>query len=214
MEFIIKIPRIKKWTNENCGNCNGSGKEIFIGSRRDCGDCEGVGQEVIFDWQSAFAISASFNVFTALARFPKMETSAPFLQLMTINTITDRGMHGGSLSGEYSLPLVKWLASLFGTGSLSEMVQAMKIAYNQMFGLRESEQSYFRASVDFEGGWLNVGCPGDACGLNPAHNAEYDMKRKLGYRFSCHNVDGPMQQITLLAGLAALHDRARKEIKG
>ena len=122
-------------------------------------------------------------------------------------------MHGGSLGGEYSIPFVKWLATLFGTNSIPEMVKAMKIAYNRMLGLHKFDQFHFLASVDYESGWLNVSCPGNACGLNPIHGAGYDMKRGLGYEFDCHNVDTPMQQITLLAGLAALHDRARKEIK-
>ena len=209
VEFIIKIPKVKKWTNKNCSYCNGSGKEIFVDSRRDCYHCEGTGKERIFDWQPAYRISANFTVFTTLAQFPKVETSAPFLQLMTINTTT--GMDYALLDGEYCIPFVKWLSSL-SRNSIPEMIQAMKIAYNRMLGLRKFDQFHFRASVDFESGWLNVDCPGNSCGLNPAHGAGYDMERGLGYEFDCHNVDTPMQQITLLAGLAALHDRARKEL--
>jgi len=213
VEFVVKIPKVKKWTGEICGDCNGSGKQKFLDLRRDCFHCEGTGKECIFDWQPAYAISASFTIFTTLARFPGIETSEPFPQLITVNTITGSDMHGGSLGGEYSIPFVKWLTSLFGTNSVPEMVQAMKIAYNRMLGLHKFDQFHFRASVDYENGWLNVSCPGNACGLNPVHGAEYDMKRGLGYEFDCHNVDTPIQQITLLAGLSALHDRARKEIK-
>ena len=213
VEFVVKIPRVKKWTNEKCSNCQGSGKEMFVGSRRDCLYCEGTGEERVFDWQPAYAISASFTVFTGLTRFPKIETSAPFPQLLTVKTITGREQHGGSLGGEYSIPCVNWLASLFGTGPIiPEMISAMKIAYNRMLGLRKFDQFHFHASVDYKGGWLNVSCPGNACGLNPVHGAGYDMDRGLGYKFDCHNVDTPMQQITLLASLAALHDRARKEL--
>jgi len=211
VEFVVKIPRVKKWTNKNCSYCNGSGKDIFVDSRRDCYHCEGTGKERIFDWQPTYKISASFTVFTTLARFPKVETSAPFLQLITVNTITGMDLHGGSLSGEYSVPFVKWLSSLFGN-SIPEMVQAMKIAYNRMLGLRKFHQFRFRASVDYKDGWLNVDCPGNACGLNPVYNAGYDMERGLGYEFNCHNVDTSVQQITLLAGLASLNDRARKEL--
>jgi len=211
VEFMIKIPKIKKWTNENCSNCKGSGKEIFVDSRRNCFNCEGTGKKHIVDWQPAYAISASFTVFTKLARFPKTETSARFPQLITVNTITGMDLHGGSLGGEYSIPFVKWLSSLFGN-SITEMVNAMKIAYNRMLGLRKFHQFHFSASVDYEDGWLNVDCPGDACGLNPVHNAGYDMKRGFGYEFNCHNVDTSVQQITLLAGLAALNDKARKEL--
>lgn len=211
VEFVVKIPKIKKWTNENCSNCKGSGKEMFVDSRRDCFHCEGTGKERIIDWHPAYAISASFSIFTTLARFPKVETSASFIQLIIVNTIIGMDLHGGSLGGEYSVPLVKWLSSLFGN-SITEMVDAMKIAYNRMFGLREFHKFNFRASVDYKDGWLNVDCPGDACGLNPVHNAGYNMERGLGYEFDCHNVDTSIQQITLLSGLAALNDKARKEL--
>ena len=75
-------------------------------------------------------------------------------------------------------------------------------------------QHDFRAGVFSEFGWLNTDCPGNACGLNPSLDAEYDMKKPChGYKFSCHNVDTAAQQLTLLAGVAALHDKARQEIK-
>jgi len=59
-------------------------------------------------------------------------------------------------------------------------------------------------------GWLGIGCSGDRTGLHPSSISS--MGAGEGYRFSCHNVDTPMQQIALLAGLAALCDKARKEI--
>lgn len=185
---------------------------------RDCIHCTGVGKELIFDWQSAYACSASFTVFLVLTEFVKTETSAPFSQLLTVKTMIREGLDGGSLSGEYSIPLVKFLSNLYDETktrrSISEMIQAMKLAYNHMVGMRKFDQFNFRASVDYEDGWLNVSCPGNACGLNPEHNAGYDMKRRgLGYKFNCHNIDTPVQQITLLAGLAALHDKARKALK-
>lgn len=210
VEFIVKIPKVKKWTNEDCSYCYGSGKEIFVDSRRDCYRCEGTGKERIIDWHPAYAISASFSIFTTLARFPRVETSAPFPQLIIINTMIGMGLHGGSLGGEYSAPFVKWLSSL--SGSIPPMVDAMKISYNRMLGLHKFDQFDFRASIDYENGWLNVSCPGNACGLNPVHGSGYDMERGLGYEFDCHNVDTSVQQITLLAGLGALNDRARKEL--
>ncbi len=88
----------------------------------------------------------------------------------------------------------------------------MKIAYGWMFGERylRIQETSFRAQVDGEKGWLNVQCPGSGCGLCPSHHG---IERGRGYEFDSHNVDSPIQQLTLLAGLAALHDRARREIK-
>ena len=164
-------------------------------------------------WQSAYAISASFTVFTGLAKFLKVGTSAPFPQLMTIKTVTKEDMCGGSLSGEFSIPLVRWLVGLYKKNSepiIPEIIEAMKIAYRYMVGLRRFDQFDFRARVAYEYGWLNISCPGNAAGLHPDDNAEFDMKRGLGYEFCSHNVDTPVQQITLLAGLATLHDQVRE----
>jgi len=118
-------------------------------------------------------------------------------------------MHGGSLSGLYSIPLVKWMSEKVGR-NIPEMVGAMSTAYEHMLGPGSAKYGPFRASVDYEGGWLNVYCPGDACGLNPDSNGLEGDGR--GYEFSCHNVDSPAQQLTLLAGLAALHDRVDREL--
>lgn len=91
------------------------------------------------------------------------------------------------------------------------MIQAMKTAYKRMFGPDHIDEYSFHAYVAYKGGWLNVGCPGNACGLNPTSQGVTEKGK--GYEFACHNVDTPAQQITLLAGLAALHDKARKEMK-
>ena len=151
------------------------------------------------------------TAFSALFRFaPQKETSSSLIQLMTFGTCTIKGQNGSYIGGEFSFPLCRWLGSLGQHEIIPEMIQAMKGAYGRMHGgLRDFDNFYFRAFVNDENGWLNVSCPGDACGIQPAHSGTH---RGLGYEFSCHNVDTPVQQITLLAGLAALHDRARKEI--
>lgn len=215
VEFLIKIPIVKKETDKNCPYCKGSGQDTLLDFERECLYCEGTGKEHLYDWKPAYTISASFTVFSCLSRHPKKETSATFPQLLTITTITTRELHGGSLSGEFSVPLCNWMDSLRentapNRATIPEMIKAMKVAYSRMLGLTEFEEHYFRASVDYEGGWLNTSCPGNACGLNPVHMRP---KKGKGYEFSCHNVDTPVQQITLLASLAALHDRARKELK-
>jgi hypothetical protein len=213
VEFLIKIPRVKRETGKNCEYCNGSGWDKRLDNK--CIHCNGKGKEYIYDYQSAYAISASFHVFFVLTYHPEKETSSALFQLLTVTVSTTRDWHGGSLSGMYSVPLCDWLDSLrekrtANIAAIPEMIKAMQSAYRAMLGLTEYEEHYFRASVDYEGGWLNVSCPGDACGLNPVHMGP---KKGKGYDFSCHNVDTPVQQITLLAGLAALHDKARKELQ-
>jgi len=165
------------------------------------------------DKKNAHAISASFSVFFAVAFFSEVETSSLFPQLLTINTVTEQRDHGGSLSGQYSIPLVKWLVSQCkDRGVIPEMIRAMKSACKCICGsLRGFNQNEFKASVKDELGWLNVSCPGNACDLHP--QSQHDLEEGFGYAFDSHNVDTPVQQIILLAGLAALYDLVRKNIK-
>ncbi len=208
INFSVEIPLIEIATAEPCRRCKGKKKDEF----GVCYSCNGHGQETHLDWKTAYAISATFTCFFMLAslRTKKTEiTSCNFPQLILVDTITIRDMHGGSLSGAYSIPLVNYLKSLPVGTRLEPMTTAMITAYKKMFGgLRKFEQHDFRTEIHTENGWLNVSCPGDACGLNPAD--PYDRRETTGYKFSCHNVDNPMQQLTLLAGLAALCDETRK----
>ena len=165
-----------------------------------------------FDFVPSFTISASLAILFDLLQFPEYTTSSPVPQLAVLQSgVNSNGMHGAPLGGEFSIPVRKWLASLGEHTSISEMTESMRTAYRKMFPFRFRyyHEHDFHASVDYHNGWLNISCPGNACGLNPTRIEDGDK----GYKFSCHNLDTPMQQITLLAGLAALHDRARREIK-
>jgi hypothetical protein len=213
-EFAVDIPTIKKYSGKKCEECNGSGKDRFLND--ECLRCEGTGKDWFYDWKLASAISASFTTILLWMRFPEKETSSLLPQLMTVFTVTEDEMHGGSLGGAYSVELCNWMRSLYvqnkGRYEVAEMTEAMKIVHKKMFGaLRFGQEHDLWAKIENDSGWLNVNCPGDACGLHPGDS--YGPQKKRGYEFACHNVDNPMQQITLLAGLAALHNKARREIK-
>jgi len=199
VEFLIKIPKIKHKKGV-CENCNGSGENDF---GEMCFSCGGEGIEYMNKWELAYAISASFTAFPSLSCFSERETSSSLLQLLTISTVTEMKPAGGSIGGELSVPLCNWMDSLgrSGKSDIFEMVEAMQLAHKVMFGLEEYEKDDFRAFVGQKDGWLSTTCPGNACGLDPEENG-----------FSSHNVDGPSQQIELIASLAALHDKARKEM--
>jgi len=209
IEFLIKIPRVKKKTNETCPNCGGSGKSQYISLDRKCDFCGGTGKKYDWDALSSYAISASFTVFTSLLKYCEKDTSAAYPQLITVDTITHYDSHGGSLGGEISIPLKQYLMSLGGKyEELSEITQAMKIAYKRMLGFHRYNDADFKVSLR-ENGRFTADCPGNACGIYP----DWYDREDQGYKFNCHNVDNPEQQITLLVGLAALHDMARKGIK-
>lgn len=202
VEFLIKIPEVQKYTEEICHYCKGSGEDKNF--NRECSWCHGNGKHLIFDWKSADAISASFTVFSMLARFSDIKTSSNLPQLFVVQTITKKKMGGGAVFGIYSPILCNWLVSI-GETEIPEAVVAMQEAYKKMFGIHGFYEDEFRAHND--SGWLIIDCPGDRSGIHPSNTC-----RGEGCDVSCHNVDNSVQQITLIAGLAALHDKARKEI--
>lgn len=207
IDFVAEIPQIKKKTNKKCGDCKGTGKKRHYPDEK-CLFCGGTGQEWTMDWNEVSQISASFTVLTGWLRFCETETSVAYPQLLTVHTITQEGMGGGSLSGDISIPMHNWLKSLGESVELTDAMRAMEIAHNKMYGL--SEYARYRFNAYTSDGKFIVNCPGDACGLHPS--GWYENKEQ-GFEFSCHNVDTPMQQIMLLSALAILQNIARKEIK-
>jgi hypothetical protein len=214
MIFEARIPQVEKQLNEACHECNGTKQDRNLEGKK-CLYCKGTGREMVMDWKPAYAISATFTIFSSLASFmhcKKHKTSCAFPQLLTVETITEKEQHGGSLYGVYSIPLARFLSSFEPNTEIIEITRAMIKAWDKMFGKTDKyERLSFWAKVANKNGWLNVSCPGDACGLHP--EGSWEPRLGEGYKFSCHNVDSPMQQISLLAGLAALCDKARKEIK-
>lgn len=210
--FEIPIPQIKKQINEACHYCNGTGEDKII--EQKCLACGGCGMETVMDWKKIEVISASLVIFFDIVsmRCEKgKESNCDFPQLILIETMLERKMHGGSLSGDYSLPLVNFLSSFAPNTEITEMKDAMVLAHRKMFGKKDKYEIYeMEAKVAYENGWLNTSCPGNACGLHPADS--WGLQNGNGYRFSCHNVDTAAQQITLIAGLAALCDKYRKEV--
>jgi hypothetical protein len=52
---------------------------------------------------------------------------------------------------------------------------------------------------------LFLDAPGNACGILPYHDVISSQEDEVcGYEFTSHNTDSSSQQLTLLAGLAAL----------
>ncbi|MFC1720655.1 hypothetical protein ACFL0K_00130 [Patescibacteria group bacterium] len=202
--FSVALPNIRKTTNNKCPICNDNGDE-------GCLFCGGSGVEWRFDHDLLFNISASFVVmFTAFGEYSDYDTECEFPQLMTVDlTIEKRSVYGACIGGKFGIDLVKWMSTFNPNTKITEMIEAMKCAYGQMSGIVPDKYERFLASIDYENGWLNVSCPGNACGLNPSNG---NVCAGEGYGFSPHNTDTPLQQLTLLAGLAALHDKARKEM--
>jgi hypothetical protein len=209
-EYHVIVPQVHFITYDPCRHCKGSGKQDEPFEDEPCWSCDGDGKMRDYRWHTAQAVSATLTLLFMLLD-AGAKTCSELPQLMTVTTICAHGQHGGSLGGTYSRELVQWLSTFKESQHIPEMEQAMRTTRKHMLGLKYYEEPFhFRATVDYENGWLNVSIPGDACGLNPSDG---HIETGRGYNFSCHNTDEPAQQLTLLCGLAALHDLARKKMK-
>lgn len=203
--FVGPLPEIRKRLNDPCDDCKGSGKQDWGYGK--CLLCDGKGKKVVYDHKPGFALSASLNLFFSTVYFPEEKTSAKIPQLMTVQLTTQASAHGGEMSGMYSPELVNWLCCE-SNESVSFVSKAMRLAHGRMVGNQFCSPSDFRAHIS-QNGWFVTSCPGSGCGLHP-------IERRMGHEgceFSSHNVDSPHQQLTLLAGLAALHDRVDRDLR-
>ena len=132
MQFLIPIPFVNKQTGDDCVYCRGTGKE---NRGRECISCDGTGKEHVFDYKEANTISASFTLLFPII-CQQIETNSEPYQLMGIQTITGKEMHGGSLFGTISTPLYLWLTNLGSKAKDLEnkVIEAMEIAFNKMWG--------------------------------------------------------------------------------
>lgn len=205
VEYEIKIPNLG--TEINCDYCSGFGKNFFD---EPCPICHGSKKKIFYDYKTAWAISASFTIFFKLAYFGRsMRVSSQQFQLFEIETVIERNTvgNGNAIYGWFSEKMTKWLRSLKNSSLAENIILTMKTANSQMFngmnGIFESLQ--FDANIGKKGR-LILKCPGDASGIYPLPNDH----GKEDYIFGSCNMDSSVQQITILAGLAALHDEARK----
>jgi len=117
-------------------------------------------------------------------------------QLLTLEILRWDG-----LSVNLSRDLVFWLSERSGH-SLPLVSLTMRVVYSQL--------SHHSAPVfDFDSeigndGALHLTIPGDRCGLDP----DFNRMPGRGYELQPHNVDSPIQALTLVAGLARLCDLA------
>ncbi|OGZ64566.1 MAG: hypothetical protein A3A98_03355 [Candidatus Staskawiczbacteria bacterium RIFCSPLOWO2_01_FULL_40_39] len=195
-----------------CNFCDGA-KNDYWGD--ECRHCKGKGQvlDSYMDWQPFYAISATFTIFCDLMYWGTSKeklTSCKFPQLLTVQTSIAKGMSGAPLDGVYGISLANWLARIPAETHVPAIENAMMRTWQKIHGeLNSIDKMNTFATVGSQGN-IYISCPGDRTAL---HRSSGYSRVEKGYEFTCHNVDTPAQQLTLLAGLGALCDRARKEIK-
>ncbi|MBU0620118.1 hypothetical protein KJ992_01065 [Patescibacteria group bacterium] len=205
-ELSVLLPLVKKNTDENCHWCNGTGEDQCDDSI-ECMSCNGSCKEHVYDYDLAYKISASLTVLFDLLNSLTLQSTSFFPQLLTVQTMTIKNAHGGSLNGQFSYILVQWLQC--NDHKIIAICEAVKNAYEYMYGSKyQYPGDNFRLRVD-KTGWFIMDCPGGRCGIYPTQNTMFKLSQNSGYDFTSHNVDNPMQQLSILAGLAALHDQVR-----
>lgn len=150
--------------------------------------------------------SAIFN----LLKFQPEHSDNKMMQLMEIHTFVEdnKVFNARAMSGSFSPVFVRWLERFEIGHNFPKVTEAMISVYDLFYKTEKYEKHQFRASIgEIRKGYLILGCPGtNCCQINPC--GSWDENE--GYDFGYHNIDYSHQQMTLLAGLAALHDEARK----
>ncbi len=150
--------------------------------------------------------AAKYGITNSLGLNELGEGREQLLRFITSAIPAGNGSNPCPIQCECSAGFAAWLAS-FAVGTNFEAAErAMRQAAAQLFG-GERKQIPVRAAIDNEPGWLNMDCDFRA-GLNPKR-----FSPGRGFELIPHNIASPMHQLILVAGLAALHDQARAEMK-
>lgn len=209
--YELNLPVINKFTNEVCKECKGT-KKANWGSY--CPYCSGSGREHTIVWDEAFALSASIAMLAEMLEFAcgEQRLKPPDeKQLLILNFYVAKGMHGGSIGGRFSPHFISKLKS-YGDGAHFDVAsEAMIKVYRHMWKSRRPNKKDYDYDKSRTKAWQNLpgnlllDVPGDACGIHPSPHV-YEIRNEEGIEFTCHNVDSPLQQLTLLTGLAAMCD--------
>lgn len=205
LNLIAPFPVFEFLSDEDCRMCGGSKER----DGEECFSCCGRGKELIYEHGPLNAVVLSLSiVFEGLHTLGSLSGPNGVHRQLIVPQVHYRPnacFVGGSLTPVMS----EWIFRQ-SNQELPVEVGAMKQAWramNPVSNLRPEDRR-FRAWVR-QNAWLCVECPGQACGLNPEHSFSYRPGR--GQEVCCHNVDGSHQVLTLLAFLAALCGRARRE---
>lgn len=204
-ELRAVLPQVKKFKEEICRACDGKGEDEL---EFKCFRCYGTGHEAYFDWIPAYAISASLTILTDFINHfpPEQNTSSKQVQLTAPTVhILDRAF---PLGGNCGIEFTDWLAT-HKNSELENPTTAVKTAWRIMMNESDVTDDWHLQAMTHEDGRLRISCPGDACELfcDPMMSM-----RGHGYTLTDHNMDSPIQQLTLLAGLAATETQARLEL--
>lgn len=155
------------------------------------------------DWQKVAVLSETLEFLFKLVNWGEIQSDHHLPQLLTVQLVnTDRFK---SLGATLSKRLMGWVSLPPDDLQKERIEEVMRNAHKHMWGFIDFARD-FRIRF-WQSKLVSLVVPGDACGLDPEYGS-YSLEG--GYELTPHNVDGRLQQLTLLMGLAAMHDEARK----
>ncbi|MEN9613737.1 MAG: hypothetical protein RLZZ347_44 [Candidatus Parcubacteria bacterium] len=201
VEYWAKIPTVCFETHEVCRDCSGT-KRRFCDK---CYACRGSGKQRDYDFTDAFVLQTSLALLLSLLSVPpQIDLDTDGWQTLSVECGAESGNSKSGVWGEMGPPLVDHLKGLSKSSRdalITEVSQAMMIAHATMMH-ESSDPHAFHKSLDDRG--IHISCPGNATGIDgafePNHSGPYGM------RFSPHNVDSPIQGLSLIAGIAKLSE--------
>ena len=156
------------------------------------------------NWDFAHAVSATLTVLFKSLSIVDVPSTLQKPQLVEVDMYTKLG--NNPISVVLGKALLPYLHTQQNNSYHQNSENVMETAYTYMMGKNEYP-ALNRFEVWFrENRWVNLTCPGDRCGLDP--NGYYNTDQ--GYEIYSHNVDSVAQQLTLLMGIAAIHQEARE----
>ncbi len=182
-----------------------AGGKLF--AEDDFGDLsDTLGYLIRCDYEKAYPFAVTLNFLFKQLKKGEQSSDSPVPQHLHIGmTNREEGPYASAIDADVLTPLARWIHTNVDTEPGNEIAKAMMTAFEHMRGQREPYQEWdFR--VDFRSPkWVNLTVPGNACGLDPDRESD---ESDIAYRLTPHNTDTPVEQLTLLFGLAKLEELA------
>ena len=208
LTYKIGLPSVNLITGRACPKCEATGKRYPEDTKSDeiCMYCDGTKNESLLVFREIRMVCYSLRILlTALSIQLEIDIPTSEFQLFTIESSTGVGPHAHSVGGYMSPKMISFLETFSDSYDkrihLPEIEKVMSLAHQQIHGeIKDYDKRSFRCYT--RGGQIVLSCPGDACEIhNEINRAPLDG---MGNDILCHNLDNPIQQLTLLSGLSAL----------
>lgn len=166
------------------------------------------GEKHISERSTSTAVRTTLSIlFELLNLDPEEDTKYEIPQLVVVdNFLVQEERNGSSLSAIITPAMIPFLSNP-ESDSLKSIEEVMRTADEHMWQEKKRSklfESDFRVHF-YKSPKIHLSVQGDACGLDPAHYSGIGC----GYRLVPHNVDSGIQQLSLLMGLARLHELGR-----